>query len=245
MKRIHIVGASPRTGTTLLTEAMIACFAIDLHVAHEARIFVEPPRPAQVFLTKCPRDILVAERFLARWPELYVIYMLRDPRNVITSRHGSAPDVYWAGLKFWNTYTPYGRRLADHPRFVTLRYEDLVSDPDAVQRTLETRLPFLERTAPFSRYHELAQPTAQAATALGGVRAMRGARPDRWRDHLPRVAGQIELHGKAFVQDLIELGYETDDAWLAALEGVTPDTRPGRWPEFFDAAALARVMQTP
>jgi hypothetical protein len=38
VKRIHIVGAGPRTGTTLLAESMAACFAIDVFEPHEAFI---------------------------------------------------------------------------------------------------------------------------------------------------------------------------------------------------------------
>jgi hypothetical protein len=32
--------------------------------------------------------------------------------------------------------------------------------------------------------------------------------------------------------ELIELAYETDDAWLAALEGIEPDMTPSHVPEF-------------
>ena len=82
MQRIHVVGASPRTGTTLIAEAMVACFDIDLYCEHEARIFTPPPGPGRVFLTKAPRDILFAEEALAASPDMHVVYMLRDPRNV-------------------------------------------------------------------------------------------------------------------------------------------------------------------
>lgn len=63
MKRIHIVGSGPRTGTTLIAEMMIACFEIDLHTEHEDSIYTWPPCRGNIFLTKKPRDILVIERY--------------------------------------------------------------------------------------------------------------------------------------------------------------------------------------
>lgn len=242
MHRIHIAGASPRTGTTLLAEAMVACFDIDLHVAHEARIFARPPGPGRIFLTKAPRDILLGARALAANPALHLVYLLRDPRNIIVSRHRRAPDRYWAGLKFWKTYTAAARRLADHPRFITLRYEDLITDPDRVQQQLRARMPFLEVSAPFSRFHEVASPAADAETALGGVRAITAPRLDQWRDHLPRIVGQMQQHG-SLAADLIEFGYETDDAWLAELEGVEADLSPSHWAEHFTRESLARMLR--
>jgi hypothetical protein len=242
MQRIHIVGASPRSGTTLLAEAMVACFDIDLYVAHEARIFARPPGAGRIFLTKAPRDILLAERALAAAPGLQVVYLLRDPRNIIVSKHRRAPDRYWAGLKFWKAYTAAARRLVDHPRFLTVRYEDLISDPDRVQQQLCAQMPFLALTTPFSRFHAVAAPADDALTALGGVRPIAAPRLDQWRDHLPRIAGQMEQHG-SLAADLIEFGYEADDRWLAELDGIEPDLTPSHWAEHFTRESLARMLR--
>ena len=105
MKRIHIVGSGPRTGTTFLAEMMIACFAIDVHTEHEDSIYTWLPYVGDIFLTKKPRDILVIEPVLRIMRNLYVIYMARDPRDMIVSKHEKDPDRYWANLKFWKTYT--------------------------------------------------------------------------------------------------------------------------------------------
>lgn len=242
--RIHIAGASPRTGTTLLAEAMIACFDIDLFCDHEARIFTPAPRQGRIFLTRAPRDILLAGEALAKMANLYVIFMLRDPRNVIVSRHRRDPGRYWAGLKFWMAYSGAARALHSHPRFITLRYEDLLADPDGVQSMLAGRLSFLQATAPFSRYHEVARPTADAVAALGGVRPISPESEPAWRRHLPRVAGQIGLHG-SIAADLIEFGYESDDAWMRVRDGVAPDTAPSFWPEHFTPEQLDRMRRYP
>ena len=152
MKRIHIVGTGPRTGTTLMCEALIACFDIDQHTQHEDRVFNRPRVKSRIYLTKSGKDILAVRPLLNVSPDLYVICMMRDPRDAIVSRHGVDPDKYWAGLRYWKTYLRYWRQLDGHPRFTTVKYEDFVSDPDAVQQRLMDRLPFLTAKAPFSHF---------------------------------------------------------------------------------------------
>ena len=239
MNHIHIVGTGPRTGTTLMTEAMIACFRIDAHADHEARIFTKPAATLDVYLTKAVKDILVANPFLEAYPRLHVICLMRDPRDMIVSRHAKAPDRYYAGLRYWNTYLSHWRRIRDHPRVITIRYEDLVMDADGTQETLRQRLPFLEQIAPFSRYHEHAAPSPKSLRALHSVRPITPEGVGAWRSHAARVAGQLEIHG-SISADLIEFGYEQDASWLDELAGVVPDYSPAYWPEFFTRRNLLR-----
>ncbi len=188
MKRIHVVGCGPRSGTTLIAEIMIACFEIDLHTEHETSIFSPPSRRADIFLTKRPRDILVAGPILRTMPSLHVIYMIRDPRDMVVSRHRKDPERYWSSLRYWKKYIDYGERLRDHPRFITLRYEDLVREPDVIQELLMERMPFLEKRTEFSQYHNIARPSEDSVKALRGVRAISAGSIGNWRSHLPRVA---------------------------------------------------------
>jgi len=231
MKRIHIVGIGPRTGTTLMAEAMIACFDIDQYTDHEDRVFVVPPDEGNIFLTKDPRDTLVINPLLYVNPDLYIICMIRDPRDVIVSKHELDPDRYWAGLRFWKTYIPFWRRLRKHPRFITVKYEDLVSDPDRVQQRLVEKMPFLTIKRPFTQYHEVAKPSIDSMKALKEVRPIAPTGVGNWRNHLARIAGQLQLHGP-IAGDLIEFGYEKDDLWINMLEGVEPDLSESHWPEY-------------
>ena len=240
MLRIHIVGCGPRTGTTLMAESMIACFEIDIHNKHEDRIFAWPPRWGRIFLTKAPKDILVAETALHLMNNLHVIYMLRDPRDMISSRHGLDPDRYWAGLRYWKTYSPIGRKLEFHPRFITIRYEELIAQPDVVQDKLSQRMPFLIERARFSRFSEYAQPSKESTLALKGLRPPSPASVGNWRNHRARVAGQIQLHGSV-TPDLIAYGYEPDDAWERELNDVEPDLTPSHFPERFSRGNLALI----
>jgi hypothetical protein len=243
MKRIHIVGTGPRTGTTLLAEMMISCFNIDLSTGHEDSIYVVPVRNADVYLTKAPRDIMVVKPLLRILPELYVICMLRDPRDMIVSKHRNAPDKYWAGLTFWKTYSPFCRKLSSHPRVLVIKYEDLVTRPEEIQNRLIGMMPFLSRRADFSSFDRLASPSTESLDAMGGLRAASSSSIGNWHQHLPRVAGQLKLHG-SIAADLIAYGYESDTAWEEELTGVEPDTSPGYWPEHLSSRLLRRRLWT-
>ena len=242
MKRIHIVGMGPRTGTTLIAEAMIACFDIDLFTHHEDRIFTQPAGDGNVYLTKAPRDIVVIRPILMANPSLYVICMIRDPRDAVVSKHQKDPEKYWASLCYWNTYSRYFRKLQKHPRCITVKYEDLVSNPDHVQETLSERMPFLKYKVPFSQYHEYAKPSKDSLDALESVRAIAPVGVGNYRNHLPRVAGQIQLHG-SIADDLIEFGYEADDRWMKMLEGITPNLESSHWSEFMSKEVIRNLKR--
>lgn len=201
---------------------------------HEISVF-EPVPPGQaLYLTKKPPDTQRIHRVFHADPGLHVIAMLRDPRAVITSRHKSRPDVYFAGYLRWREYVDAIERLRGHSRFMVVRYEDLVRDPDSVQAQISAQFPFLQEQRRFSTYPESADVPEVAAQSLNGVRPFDTSRIDGWREHLPRVNGQLRDHPE-MPQDLIRAGYEQDDAWTRLLEGEDCYTQEykDRGPGFF------------
>jgi hypothetical protein len=214
-----------------MAEAMKACFDIEISSEHEDRIIYQrtPLHKEGTYLTKSPHDVPYVKPFLYVNSKLYVVYLLRDPRDVITSTHRRDPNKYFIGLGYWKKYTKATEKLRDHPRFITVRYEDFVRDPDGVQERLIERMPFLSKEASFSRYHEVAKPSGSSTLALSGVRPIAPTSVGRWKSHLPRIAGQIHQHG-SISDKLIEYGYEEDDSWEDMLSGVKPDLNPSHKP---------------
>jgi hypothetical protein len=229
-KRVHIVGSSPRTGTTLMCELLINCFEITASERHEQSIFEKPPPDTDLFCSKNPGDVSVMPALLRIDPNLWVINMVRDPRDIVVSRHGKAPDKYWCGLRHWKTGLPAVRKARTHPRFVNVRYEDLVRRPQRVQTMLLDRVPFLRKTAEFRDYDRFSRPSAKTREALRELRPIDTRSIGAWRQHKPRVVAQIALHGSVDA-DLIEFGYEPDDSWHRELEGIVPDNGQSNWPE--------------
>ena len=229
-KQIHIVGCSPRSGTTLLYEMMSACCAFDKLYGHETRFNRTSAEPGQTLLTKRPKDTQFMPSVLQHVDDFWVIYCLRDPRDVVVSKHKIAGDSYYSNLRLWREQHAYAESMKNHPRFIQVKYEDLVSDPDRVQSSLEAAIPWLRCAHPFSEYHLHATLSKQSERAMHGLRSINTESIGRWRTNLPRVVGQIERHGD-ISQTLIDCGYEPDSSWMQELEGVVPDRRPSRYPD--------------
>ena len=200
MQRIYIVGVSPRTGTTLLAECMTSCFVIDAFAKHESPLYTHR-RDVAVYLTKRPNDIHIVGPRLRIDRNLYVIAMVRDPRDIIVSVHEQHPNVYWAPLRFWKNGIGIVRRLERHKRFLLIRYEDLVREPDAVQESLMVKMPFLKETAGLSARSTLARPPSQKSLeAMRQLRAIGPASVGNWRNHFRESKGadfdsRINLRG--------------------------------------------------
>lgn len=216
LDHIHIVGCSPRSGTTLMQELMISCFEVDEHCEHEQSIFKRCKIAAGVACTKHPREVFYMPCVLKNSPNVTAIYVVRDPRDVVVSMHKKHPGRYYSNLRFWLDADRVAKSLQNHPRFIVVRYEDLVTDPDSVQLSLEKAMPFLSRRFAFSEFHLHAKISEQSAMALNGVRPVDASSVGRWRQHLERVASQIQRHGD-ISEPLIRYGYEADKQWLADL----------------------------
>lgn len=224
-KHIHIVGCLPRSGTTLMTELMINCFEIDGYTDHEYSIFKEFPKTYRVLCTKKPNDIKRIDYPLRVNRDLYVIYILRDPRDTISSRshkNNKENKKIWGNLQDWIIHQEFAEKQSSNSRFITVRYEDLVTNPDKIQLELQRKLPFLQIKTKFSEYHKVARPSKKSADALGGARKISPASIGNWRNNMSYIKAQIEKYGD-ITQILINLGYEQDAIWMTALNSVEAD----------------------
>ena len=229
-KHIHIVACSPRSGTTLLHEVMVTCFRTDKHYDHEIRFNLVSAEDGQILITKRPKDTMYMPAVLDDDPELYVVYVLRDPRDVICSRHGKDKSMYYSNIRLYRDLHACAKRMYGHERFLEVRYEDFVRDPDATQRLIQDKFPWLEKKYDFSEYHEHAQVSAKSVTAMHSVRPIAPTSVGVWTRHPGRIKGQQQIHG-SLTPLLIELGYESTAAWEKVLDGVEPDLSKGRYPE--------------
>ena len=233
--RVHVIGCY-RSGTTLMMELLWYAYDFSGRCEHEAPLFRAIPEGERLYLTKKPPDTIRIEQAFLADEQLSVIAMVRDPRAMATSRHAKRPDVYFSGFGRWLEYQEAIERLADHPRWLIVRYEELLQDPQSVQRAIEARFPFLKRQRDFERYPEGAEVPEKAEFSLGGARKIDPSRAAGWHEHLPRIKDQLDKHPKV-ADKLIELGYEADHSWQECLEGVTPHRQKHKdeAPHFFKA----------
>ena len=91
-KHLHIVACSPRSGTTLLHEAMVTCFRVDKHYDHEVRFNLVTANDGDIVITKRPKDTMYMPEVIDD-PELYVLCLLYtspSPRDQRGSRMPSS-----------------------------------------------------------------------------------------------------------------------------------------------------------
>ena len=218
--RIHIVGVSARSGTTLMAECMRICFDIDAFEPHESPLW-KMRRDASIYLTKRPNDIMYLGARLALDPRLTIICMMRDPRDVIVSKHQIRPDQYFTSLGRWKYRLRFVEKYTHHPRFIIVKYEDFIRDPDGTQAFLLSKIPFLKKKRDFSEFHQSSDISKGSAKALGGLRPIDARNIANWKNHLPRLVEQINRYG-GIDSDLIRYHYETDSEWAKELSGVEP-----------------------
>ena len=229
-RHLHIVACSPRTGTTLLHEVMVTCFKVDKHYDHEIRFNLVTGNDGETVITKRPKDTMYMPAVLDDDPELFVIYLLRDPRDTICSRHGKDKSIYYSNIRLWRQMHGYARQMAGHERFLEVRYEDFVTDPDATQQMIMDKFPWLEMTHRFSEYHEYAVVSEKSRTAMHSVRPIAPTSVGVWKKNPGRIKAQQLIHG-SLTPELIECGYESSDDWEKVLEDVEPDTTRSLYPE--------------
>jgi len=224
MKHLHITGCR-RSGTTLLFEMIATCFRHDDHCEHEQSIFVPVDTDGNaLYLSKKPSDITHIDEIFRADPNLYLIYVRRDPRAVITSIHPTRSDIYYASFERWLRYERAVAPLAQHPRFHLIAYEQLVSEPDIVQADLATKFPFLESLHLFSKFHEYAQSSEKAQISLKGLRPISQDGINAWQGHLPRIRFQLDRYPE-LKQVVRKYGYESKDDWLLQLQDILPKTQ--------------------
>ncbi len=244
LRRLHVVGC-PRSGTTLMMELLWLSYDLGGRCEHELSLFDEPMIPKDLYLTKKPSDTYRLEQLLRIDADLYVIAMQRDPRAVISSRHVRRPGEYYCDFARWQLHQDAIEALRGHPRFVAVKFETLLADPDLIQRTLETQLNCLSgkqggtRRARFSEYPDGEHVTAAARQALNGVRPFDTSRLTSWHAHLPRVKQQLASF-TAMQSYLERLKYCDDASWqeiLSTVEALPPAR--SRAPHFFKRCETA------
>jgi len=105
-----------------------------------------------------PRNIFYARDLLRIYPNARVVHMLRDPRAIMASqkkrwqRRSLATDKsnypLMQSLRVWVNYHPYtisklwcaatraANDLEDHPRFMAIKFEDLLAQPENTIRSI-------------------------------------------------------------------------------------------------------------
>ena len=214
MRRIHIIGCA-RSGTTMLQYAMVA-FADTILPDAETRIWSYPSLGqalglvARYGLPRRPRHLVTKRAYgWFRTEEVhrllystlrhrfFVLHVVRDPRDVLTSRKGDR-DLY-VELERWQDSAAASARIlealraAGYTAVLTVRYEDVVSEPERTALALmsQTGLRLRPGIASWATLAGNLQATGQSANRAKAMHAVRNFDPasvGRWRRDPTQVA---------------------------------------------------------
>ena len=143
-----ILGGCPRSGTSLLLSILSAHSELycipeeawgfyDFQTIEKFATYVDKwfwqhlpdgvEKRHKRWCEKTPRNVLAFRNLLEYFgPDVRLIHVVRDGRDVITSRHPHNPTEYWVKDWEWIWYAGEGLRFSSHPQVFTVRYEDLV-----------------------------------------------------------------------------------------------------------------------
>jgi hypothetical protein len=199
-----------------------------------------------------PRNIFYAADLLEAYPEAKIVHMVRDPRAVMASQKKrwkrrrllANPDALSRAdaLRAWVNYHPYTMatlwsrataaafRLRSHPRFLMIRFEDLLSHPrQTVQKVCDhVGLEFDPGML------EVPQINSSHASSASGTRI--GLNPDAicaWRQSLNRA--EIAITERLCREGMIHNGYEP-----MGVSSLTADLRYG--PSYLAHAAGVFIL---
>lgn len=99
------------------------------------------------------------------------VYMMRDPRDVLVSKHWLKPGKFWVQPKRWIQTAEIAEQYKDHERVLLVKYEDLLRNPEDIQRKISVKFG-LEITRSFNECHSNFD-----KNDVTNINNMNGARP--------------------------------------------------------------------
>jgi hypothetical protein len=243
-----LIGGCGRSGTTLLLsllsvhpniyaipeETIAFCLeyhaadppesdAFRLHWLYARLLGAEDLGNAHRWLEKTPSNVHNIGRLIDFFGSgLRFLNIVRDGRDVVTSRHPSRPDEYWLTPRDWVRNVRAGVRMEAHPQVYTVRYEDLVASPWATLRRL---CAFLDEPYADAFEDYPATATVQTSSAWHGpAEPVHEASVRRWQQPEHRDVVETLMATPGAVDLLRRYGYL--DAESDASNG--PPPRPDR-----------------
>jgi capsular polysaccharide biosynthesis protein len=214
IKRIYIRGC-PRSGNTLMLYLCSIGFQNSYILTNQDIPILAKSHPDKITFGTLPNPQSSPEKeeqannFLNQ-SDAAIIFMVRDPRDVLVSENGQKPGEPWVkNPQKWINNALILEKLQSHPRVVIVKYEDLVSKPNKVQKEISEKLGLIIAT-PFRQVWQYAQPTSGAIQSLNGWRQLETSRIANWQGSLEKknyVEMQLKKYPKIF-NLMNRLGYK-------------------------------------
>jgi hypothetical protein len=178
---------------------------------------IEPLREARkkksrkIFVVSRDRETSLAMgvEMLRACSNLRVIWMLRNPLDVLTSTHANKPGEFYVEPERLIQSLELFRQFRNEPQVLTVRYEDLVSNPNAVQIKIAGAFN-LESSRDFTEAHKYFPRFDENVRALHSIRPVDAGSLEKWKknpahaEYLKKVLADFQ----AIVPLARDCGYE-------------------------------------
>lgn len=241
-----VVCGYPRSGTSLLYNMLASTLNGEFKFTDFENYFIHHVHKLGNIATKAPLDILhtkFIDRLNIHNKNIIILIMIRDVREIITSRHPIFPDKYFIGHDFsywpqdggfnkWKYDAPGVIRISKEIRnalgrrdVLLIKYEDLTSDPNRIQNKIK-QIFGLKFNGVFSKYEEQSKSLPyrysgkykprDASLVLEGESVKK--REKRWMNpkYRDRIVDEFEKCPELF-ELLVEYGYEEDNSWYKSM----------------------------
>ena len=218
-----VICGFPRAGSTLLHLMISTCVDAVHRFPKEKNALVAaqyPFRNCEFLVSKRPDDIfrydLICQRYARSQADAYFLLSLRDPRDVLVSKHVSKPGEYYVSVSRWKAIYDHFRYVQEQPRVKIVRFEELINEPQKLQQEIAQHAG-CSVIHPFEKFAEVV-PQDFRTRALNGVRSPDPSAIGKWRlpEYTERIREILECLPE-LPEALIQLGYETDTKWIDAL----------------------------
>jgi len=163
-----IIGACPRSGTTLLLSILDSYPSIHaiqrqtyafcswakesnkskkyipnrMDRLYREFVFHKSTTKSKRWCEKTPRNIEYFDKILNYYESnVKLIHLIRDGRDIVTSKHPAHnSDKYWVEINKWVDDVKFGLKYADYPNVLTVKYEDLINNFDTEIKKISTFL---------------------------------------------------------------------------------------------------------
>ena len=152
------------------------------------------------------------------------VVCLRDPRDVLTSRHPNAPDRYWVSAERWVKAVERSLVVRNHPNVSFIRYESLVTDPLSEMKKLGSALELDYEETWVTRFHKETIADKGIARGLGKVRPIDPDSIGRWSkcEHRDQISAVFKAWGDRLDHLMRTLGYDSGGAAHLGIEKAIP-----------------------
>jgi len=234
--RISLLVTGPaRSGTTLMHLLLAfgfedTCLFFPERHCGTLNIHAQSEKKWKVYKSCC--DSWHLEEIMTALDKIYIIYMIRDPRDLLTSKNkchnweypNFPPDIKRNYNFLFNDdlMKKFGNRI------LKVKFEDLVTSPDEIQSLIAHKVGMTVQEC-FStcygdfisiKHDEYDEYIENLITEKGGdvVRPIESCNNGRWKsdEHIGRIREQLNKddNKELVCKMLTDLGYEEDDSWL-------------------------------